>query len=120
VPSTRCGVGTAAVGTPLAKDRATESGNAEVAVGTALTGGPYRDRVSAALEAGKAAQDPLPRPAAHVRGAAIVGRRTPKVVQQRLGHVRFSVAMDTYSHVLPGRQREAAAEFDEILAGKMG
>ncbi len=42
----------------------------------------------------------------------------PKVVQERLGHAQISVTLDTYSHVLPGMQREAAAKFDEMLAAK--
>lgn len=32
----------------------------------------------------------------------------PKVVQERLGHSTIGVAMDVYSHVLPGMQKEAA------------
>jgi len=39
----------------------------------------------------------------------------PKVVQERLGHSQFSVTLDTYSHVLPTMQIEAAAKFDEML-----
>ncbi|HEY4001311.1 MAG TPA: site-specific integrase [Candidatus Xenobia bacterium] len=37
----------------------------------------------------------------------------PKVVQERLGHATISVTLDTYSHVKPKLQREAAAKFDE-------
>jgi integrase len=44
----------------------------------------------------------------------------PKVVQERLSHSRISATMDTYSHVLQGMQQEAAAKFDEMLAGKTG
>jgi integrase len=43
----------------------------------------------------------------------------PKVVQERLGHAQIGVTLDTYSHVLPGMQREAAAKFDEMLAPKV-
>lgn len=32
----------------------------------------------------------------------------PKVVQERLGHTKISITMDTYSHVLPSMQKEAA------------
>ena len=39
----------------------------------------------------------------------------PKVVQERLGHSQISVTLDTYSHVLPSMQREAAAKMDEML-----
>ena len=42
----------------------------------------------------------------------------PKVVQERLGHAQISVTLDTYSHVLPSMQREAAEKFDEMLKPK--
>jgi integrase len=44
----------------------------------------------------------------------------PKVVQERLGHSQISITLDTYSHVLPTLQREAASKLDQVLtpAGK--
>lgn len=39
----------------------------------------------------------------------------PKVVQERLGHSAIGVTMDTYSHVLPGMQKEAAQAIDSIF-----
>lgn len=39
----------------------------------------------------------------------------PKVVQERLGHADIRVTMDTYSHVLPTMQREAANLLDALL-----
>jgi site-specific recombinase XerD len=39
----------------------------------------------------------------------------PKVVQERLGHSQISVTLDTYSHVLPTMQVEAAGKFDQLL-----
>jgi integrase len=39
----------------------------------------------------------------------------PKVVAEMLGHSRISVTMDTYSHVLPHLQDEAAAKMDALL-----
>ena len=39
----------------------------------------------------------------------------PKIVQERLGHSRIDVTMDTYSHVIPGLQKPAAAEMDRVL-----
>jgi hypothetical protein len=36
------------------------------------------------------------------------------------GRYAFSVTMDTYSHVLPGMQREAAVKFDGMLAVRSG
>ena len=44
----------------------------------------------------------------------------PKVVQERLGHSQISMTLDTYSHVLPTMQREAASKLDEILAPVVG
>ncbi len=41
----------------------------------------------------------------------------PKVVQERLGHSTISVTMDTYSHVMPSMQREAADKLDAMLGG---
>jgi integrase len=39
----------------------------------------------------------------------------PKVVQERLGHSQISLTLDTYSHVLPSMQEEAAEELDILL-----
>jgi integrase len=39
----------------------------------------------------------------------------PKVVQERLGHSQISVTLDTYSHVLPTLQLEAAGKLDALL-----
>jgi integrase len=41
----------------------------------------------------------------------------PKVVQERLGHSQIAVTMDTYSHVMPSMQREAADKLDAMLGG---
>jgi len=40
----------------------------------------------------------------------------PKVVQERLGHANISVTLDTYSHVVPSMQTEAASVFAEAMA----
>lgn len=40
----------------------------------------------------------------------------PKVVSQRLGHSSVNITLDTYSHVLPSMQRDAAAALDRLLA----
>jgi len=39
----------------------------------------------------------------------------PKIGQERLGHSRIQVTLDTYSHVAPGLQQAAAARFDDII-----
>lgn len=40
----------------------------------------------------------------------------PKVVQERLGHAQISLTLDTYSHVLPSIQKEAASKLDSLFA----
>jgi integrase len=40
----------------------------------------------------------------------------PKVVQERLGHSQISLTLDTYSHLIPSLQEEAAQQFEEIMA----
>jgi hypothetical protein len=42
----------------------------------------------------------------------------PKVVQERLGHSQVSVTLDTYSHVTPSLQREAARRIDGLLESR--
>jgi integrase len=45
----------------------------------------------------------------------------PKVVSERLGHATVGITLDTYSHVIPGLQEQAAKAFDltlERLASK--
>lgn len=39
----------------------------------------------------------------------------PKIVQELLGHSQISLTMDTYSHVLPTMQEEAARTLDRVL-----
>jgi site-specific recombinase XerC len=41
----------------------------------------------------------------------------PKIVSERLGHATVAITFDTYSHVLPDMQREAAAALDAALHG---
>jgi integrase len=36
----------------------------------------------------------------------------PKIVQERLGHSSIGITLDTYSHVLPNLQADAAATVD--------
>ena len=40
----------------------------------------------------------------------------PKVVQERLGHATISMTLDTYSHVLPTMQVDAAERIGRILS----
>ena len=39
----------------------------------------------------------------------------PRVVQEMLGHANIRQTMDTYSHVLPNMQQQAAERMDEML-----
>ena len=39
----------------------------------------------------------------------------PKIVQERLGHADISMTLNTYSHVLPSMQEDAAEKLDELL-----
>lgn len=41
----------------------------------------------------------------------------PKIVSERLGHSTVTITLDTYSHVLPGLQAEAAKRLDDWLRG---
>jgi integrase len=40
----------------------------------------------------------------------------PKIVSERLGHATVGITLDTYSHVLPNLQEEAARKIDALLA----
>ena len=39
----------------------------------------------------------------------------PKVVQERLGHSQIGITLDTYSHVVPTLQLEAATKLDGLM-----
>jgi len=41
-----------------------------------------------------------------------------KVIQERLGHSSINITMDTYAHVMPGMQENAAKGFDEMVNKK--
>jgi integrase len=40
----------------------------------------------------------------------------PRVVMETLGHSQISLTMNTYSHVIPALQREAADRMEAVLA----
>ena len=42
-----------------------------------------------------------------------------KVVQERLGHASIGITLDTYSHVMPGMQEEAAEKIDAGLRASL-
>ena len=41
---------------------------------------------------------------------------SPRVVMETLGHSQISLTLNTYSHVLPAMQEDAAAKMDAILS----
>lgn len=48
---------------------------------------------------------------------ALAAGVNPKVVSERLGHATVSFTLDTYSHVMPGLQEDAAARVAALLRG---
>ena len=50
------------------------------------------------------------------RNVADQGRVPVKVVSERLGHATPAFTIDTYQHVLPGMQADAARVFEQIVA----
>src|SRR5207245_96479 len=53
----------------------------------------------------------------HTHATLLLGANVhPKVVSERLGHATVGITLDTYSHVLPTLQEEAARKLDALLA----
>jgi len=46
--------------------------------------------------------------------------RAPKIVSERLGHASVTLTLDTYSHVLPTMQQQAADKLEAVLFGGRG
>jgi hypothetical protein len=44
----------------------------------------------------------------------------PRVVMETLGHSQVSLTLDTYSHVLPGLQAEAARRLEDAIGCQIG
>lgn len=44
----------------------------------------------------------------------------PRIVMEILGHSTITLTMNTYSHVLPQNQRDAAALLDRLFEGEQG
>ncbi len=44
------------------------------------------------------------------------GGEHPKVVQEMMGHATINITLDTYSHVLPDMQDEAADRLGALLS----
>jgi integrase len=47
---------------------------------------------------------------------ALAASVNPKVVSERLGHATVSFTLDTYSHVLPGVQEDAAERVAALIS----
>ncbi len=45
---------------------------------------------------------------------------SPKIVAERLGHASVTLTLDTYSHVLPGMQEQAASKLEALVFAKAG
>jgi len=43
----------------------------------------------------------------------------PKIVSERLGHASVQITLDTYSHLLPNMQKEAAGKLGEDIFGSV-
>jgi hypothetical protein len=48
----------------------------------------------------------------------LAGDVHPKIVQEQLGHSQISLTLDTYSHLLPGMQQEAAHKIDGLITAE--
>ena len=57
----------------------------------------------------------------HTHATALLGANVhPKVVSERLGHASIRLTLDTYSHVMPSMQTEAASVIGDLFGGKSG
>ncbi len=53
----------------------------------------------------------------HTHGTLLIKAGVPvKVVSERLGHSNPAFTIDTYQHILPGMQAEAARLFEKLIA----
>jgi integrase len=54
----------------------------------------------------------------HTCASLLVQGIHPRVVMEILGHSQISLTMNTYSHVIPTLQKEAANRMDELLSAR--
>jgi integrase len=53
----------------------------------------------------------------HTHGTLLIAASVPvKVVSERLGHATPAFTIETYQHVLPGMQADAARVFERLVA----
>lgn len=56
----------------------------------------------------------------HTHGTLLIAAGVPvKVVSERLGHATPAFTIDTYQHVLPGMQADAACIFERLVVGDL-
>jgi integrase len=56
----------------------------------------------------------------HTHGTLLIKAGVPvKVVSERLGHATPAFTIDTYQHVLPGMQADAARVFERLVAPEL-
>jgi len=54
----------------------------------------------------------------HTYATLCLGKKVhPKLVQAQLGHANIGITLDTYSHVIPAQQEEAAAMIGALIGG---
>ena len=52
----------------------------------------------------------------HFHASVLLQANThPKIVQERLGHASISITLDTYSHLIPSLQEQAAQDFARLM-----
>ncbi len=87
-------------------------------------GAPYsqsmlRYRFKEILKAAGLSSDFKPYDTRHTTATLLMaGGTNPKVVQERLGHSKVTITLQTYTHVSPGMQAEASEEIERLLSGK--
>ena len=55
----------------------------------------------------------------HTHATLLIKAGVPvKVVSERLGHAKAAFTIQTYQHVLPGMQADAAADFEQLSPGR--
>ena len=56
----------------------------------------------------------------HTHASVLLAAGVPvKVVSERLGHATVTITLETYQHVMPGMQAEAAARFAALVGGEL-
>ena len=54
----------------------------------------------------------------HTAATLLLAQRVdPRTIMETLGHSQISLTLNTYSHVLPALQKDAAAKLDAVLGG---